>query len=78
MRPRRTITWSEGHGYVISHTDGLSTTDRTLAEAIRNSLDRQDPLPCPHANGSSEIVNGLGHVLRVRCNDCGSSLEGDE
>jgi len=42
VRPHRTVT-QDGAEYVV---DGFRTTDAILASAVRQELDRRDPLPC--------------------------------
>lgn len=73
MRPRRAVQWSDGHGWVVDSST-FHTTDRDLATAVRDRLDRIDPLPCDH-DDTVEIRRLCDPHPELRCTGCGAHLE---
>ncbi|AFM10441.1 hypothetical protein PIS_052 [Saccharomonospora phage PIS 136] len=74
MRPRRRVVETDT-GFEVT-CSGFTSSDRVLALAVRDELDRVDPLPCPHDGDTVEIrqVNGHGWIM---CSDCGAELVDD-
>lgn len=72
MRPRRRVVETDA-GFEVA-CSGFVSSDRVLALAVRDELDRVDPLPCPHDGDTVEISWALSSRVEARCADCGVGL----
>lgn len=80
MSPRRRVIEVSAGFAVTDDSSGFTTTDRDLAAAVAQELDRVDPLPCPEHGDWIEIVTfeRSPDDYDVICGRCGHMLTTEE
>jgi len=70
VRPRWRVVETDA-GFEVT-CSGFVSSDRVLALAVRDELDRVDPLLCPNDGDTVETGWALSSRVETRCADCGA------
>jgi hypothetical protein len=76
MRPARQLVDAGPLGYEVQYSNGFTTQDPTLAKAVAEMLDREQPLPCVWHDWLEITALGDAHQQWV-CGGCSETRRGD-